>query len=351
MKKFFKYLGSLMVLLLSIALILIGYLTFREFRPRAVEPVAINKQFSEQTIEKQQSISLVTYNIGYAGLGQTEDFFMDGGKTVQPVNKAMVQQNLTGIEETLKELPAMIYLFQEVDRRSQRSYEVNQEEELQKQLQLNSAFAYNFKVDYVPIPWPPIGRVESGLLTLSNEKITEAKRIALPNPFRWPVSISNLKRALLETRFPIKGTDKELVVFNLHLEAYDNGEGKIAQSKKLADVLSQEYAKGNYVIAGGDFNQVFKGSHRYPDLGEAGWVPGEIDPADLPKHFSLAYDDQQPTVRVLNKPYTGSYETSQVYVIDGFVVSDNVAVHSVKTKDEQFKYTDHQPVKMEVGLK
>ena len=55
---------------------------------------------------------------------------MDGGKTVQPVNKAMVQQNLTGIEETLKELP-MIYLFQEVDRRSQRSYEVNQEEELQ----------------------------------------------------------------------------------------------------------------------------------------------------------------------------------------------------------------------------
>ena len=86
MKKFFKYLGSLMVLLLSIALILIGYLTFREFRPRAVEPVAINKQFSEQTIEKKQSISLVTYNIGYAGLGQTEDFFMDGGKTVQPVN-------------------------------------------------------------------------------------------------------------------------------------------------------------------------------------------------------------------------------------------------------------------------
>ena len=55
-------------------------------------------------------------------------------------------------------------------------------------------------------------------------------------------------------------------------------------------------------------------------------------------------------MRVLNKPYTGSYETSQVYVIDGFIVSDNVAVHSVKTKDEQFKYTDHQPVKMEVGL-
>ena len=40
----------------------------------------------------------------------------------------------------------------------------------------------------MPIPWPPIGRVESGLLTLSNEKITEAKRIALPN-FVGPLAL------------------------------------------------------------------------------------------------------------------------------------------------------------------
>ena len=88
MKKFFKYLGSLMVLLLSIALILIGYLTFRAFRPRADEPVAINKQFSEQTIEKKQSISLVTYNIGYAGLGQTEDFLW----TVAKLSNQLIRQ-------------------------------------------------------------------------------------------------------------------------------------------------------------------------------------------------------------------------------------------------------------------
>ena len=81
------------------------------------------------------------------------------------------------------------------------------------------------------------------------------------------VSISNLKRALLETRFPIKGTDKKLVVLTYIWKPMTMGR-KIAQSKKLADVLSQEYAKGNYVIAGGDFNQVFKGSHRYPDLGK-----------------------------------------------------------------------------------
>ncbi len=63
----------------------------------------------------------------------------------------------------------------------------------------------------------------------------------------------------------------------------------------------------------------FKGSHRYPDLGEAGWAPGEIDPADLPKHFfHLLMMINNRLCGCLISLYTGSYETSQVYVIDGF---------------------------------
>lgn len=44
---------------------------------------------------------------------------------------------------------------------------------------------------------------------------------------------------------------------NLHLEAYDDGEGKEAQTAMLLQILQEEYVKGNYVIAGGDFNQSF----------------------------------------------------------------------------------------------
>ena len=55
------------------------------------------------------------------------------------------------------------------------------------------------------------------------------------------------------------GSDREPVLVNLHLEAYDDGEGKIAQTNQLRDYIEDEYAKGNYVIAGGDFNQVFPG--------------------------------------------------------------------------------------------
>lgn len=196
-----------------------------------------------------------------------------------------------------------------------------------------------------------MGHVESGLVTLTDNYVTDAVRLSLPESFSWPVKTCNLKRCLLVTRFPLKDSSKELVLINFHLEAYDSGEGKIAQSKMLADVLAREYEKGNYVIAGGDFNQTFEGIDKYPVTNKEDWVPGVIGESDLPEHFSFAIDDSFPTCRLLNAPYTGSYDTSQVYVIDGFLVSDNLAVRNVNVIDVGFEYTDHQPVRLEVAFK
>ena len=42
--------------------------------------------------------------------------------------------------------------------------------------------------------------------------------IALPESFTWPVKTCNLKRCMLETRIPLEGSDKELVMINFHLE-------------------------------------------------------------------------------------------------------------------------------------
>ena len=67
--------------------------------------------------------------------------------------------------------------------------------------------------------------------------------------------------------------------------------------------------------------------------------------------FGFAVADNVPTCRLLNGSYSGNYEDSQVYVIDGFIVSDNVSVDEVKNVDVGFEYTDHQPVKLNVTLK
>lgn len=142
---------------------------------------------------------------------------------------------------------------------------------------LSAATAFtqpDYSCPYVPIPWPPIGRVNSGLFTTTRYEIASAERIALPCPFSWPVSTANLKRCLLVSYLPIEGSDKQLVLVNLHLEAYDDGEGKIAQTKQLREFIQSEYEKGNYVIAGGDFNQVFPGSlDVYPNTHPENWEP------------------------------------------------------------------------------
>lgn len=343
MKKVLKIIGGVLAVCLVLLACGVGYLTIREYRPEPVETLSAKE--GHQEINQNEPLHIVTYNIGYAGLDKDMDFFMDGGTKVNPESKEKVEANLEGIQNILNEQDADVYLLQEVDTDSSRTFHINQQEYLEKQLDQNSVLAYNFKCDFVPYPFPPIGKVESGIMTMTNFSIDSASRIALPESFSWPIKTCNLKRCMLETRIPIKGTDKELVIINFHLEAYDSGEGKIAQSKKLAQKLQEEYEKGNYVIAGGDFNQTFEGMDTYPIIDKESWVPGVMSQEDLPEHFTFSNADNVPTCRLLNEAYQ---EDSQVYVIDGFIVSDNIEVTSIQNIDTQFQYTDHQPVSMQI---
>ena len=335
--------------ILGLFAIMLLILTIREYRPKANEKLEISD--GTKVLEQGDSFTVLTYNTGYAGLSCNEDFFMDGGSKVRPESKGLVEENLSGIASVLKDQDADCYFLQEVDRDSKRSYYIDEQEYYEEKLGITGMYACNFKCDYVPYPFPPIGKVDSGLVTLTDYSVSEATRISLPESFSWPIKTCNLKRCLLEARIPIEGSKKELVLINFHLEAYDEGEGKLAQSKMLAQKLEEEYAKGNYVIAGGDFNQTFEGIEEYPLLSEENWVPDIMETKDIPEHFSFAVSDNVPTCRLLNIPYSGNYQESQVYVIDGYIVSDNLEVVKVETIDTQFKWSDHQPVKLEVLLK
>ena len=180
-----------------------------------------------------------------------------------------------------------------------------------------------------------------------------ATRISLPVPFKWPVRIGNLKRALLVERLAVAGSDKELVLVNLHLEAYSSGKGRDAQMRQLVDFLKAEYEKGNYCIAGGDFNQSFPGidSETFRLKNKDSFIPGELSPDMLPAGWQFATDTQTPSSRLNNIPYSGNPETTQLYVIDGYIISPNVERLSVKTADLGFRYSDHNPVEITLSLK
>ncbi len=352
-KKLLKTVLIILGVILLCAAAFILWLSVTEFKPGDVSDVKIeaNSEVSGLTPFLDKEFSVISWNIGYAGLGKGSDFFMDGGENVSSADQDTVNASLLGIYKTLysDSEPATVFMLQEVDQNSTRTYGKNEVEALGIN---NSAYALNYSCKFVPYPIPPIGRVNSGLLTTTVYDIGSAERISLPCPFDWPVSMANLKRCLLVSYLPISGTDSKLVIVNLHLEAYDDGEGKIAQTKQLREFIQSEYEKGNYVIAGGDFNQIFPGGlEKYPNTHTENWEPGQLSDDIMPEGWTLAYDLETPTCRLLNQPYDASdTENTQYYVIDGFILSPNVELVSVKTLDEGFEYSDHNPVKLQVKL-
>ena len=349
-----KLLKALLILLLVVVLAaggLLGFLTVTEYRPKAVEQLSFFDMPEQPlpVLAEGQSLSILSWNIGYAGLGAACDFFMDGGTGVS-ADEETVRHYLADIAGQLALGDYDMVLLQEVDTDSKRTYGIDESAPLSIG---QSAFAYNYSCPFVPIPWPPMGKVHSGLMTSSEYRIESAERVALPCPFSWPLRTANLKRCLLVSRLPVGESGKELVLVNLHLEAYDDGEGKIAQTKQLADFVQQEYARGNYVIAGGDFNQTFpEVMKEYPMINPDYWVPGVLENDALPQGFSFFYDLEVPSCRLLNQPYEPlDVAHTQYYVIDGFLVSPNVKMDRVVTLDLGFADSDHNPVNLRVTLK
>ena len=353
-----KIVKWVLVVLLTIALLVggvLGHLTIVEYRPAYSEMPERGNYESGRSVPRG-TVRILTMNTGYAGLDRDTDFFMDGGKSVNPDSAERVKHNMAGIEDVLLLKKPDVILLQEVDTGSKRTFGIDQWRQYEYDLgNYESRYALNYSCEYVPYPLPTIGKVHSGLATYSLYDIDSATRYSLPTPFKWPLRIANLKRCLLVTRLPIEGktedsVKQELVIVNLHLEAYDDGEGKAAQTELLLKILQEEYEKGNYVIAGGDFNQCFPGTQsRYPFKETSEWTPGLLE-SNLPAGWSYAYDASTPTCRLLNQPLDRTSSLTQYYVIDGFIVSPNVKINSVETLDQGFRYTDHNPVLLEIEL-
>lgn len=339
-------LGTVLLIVLIFVSLLI-FLTVTEYRPEDIADAEISKMSNDDSDFVDKQMTLYSWNIGYAGLGASSDFFMDGGSNVNPT-KEDVSDNLTAIKTFIESNSADAWLLQEVDVNSARTGYTDEMKSISESYKGCFAFAYNYKCEFVPIPLPPIGKVQSGIATFTDRRINGTpERIALPCPFSWPVSTANLKRCLLVTRLALEDSDKEVVIVNLHLEAYDDGEGKIAQTKMLTDFLNAEYEKGNYVIAGGDFNQTFPNTlDKFPVTADE-WTPGIMEETSLPEGFRYAFDDDHASCRLLNAPLD---ESSQMYVLDGFIVSPNVRVDLVETIDLNFANSDHNPVKMQITL-
>jgi endonuclease/exonuclease/phosphatase family metal-dependent hydrolase len=295
-------------------------------------------------------LRLMTWNLGYAGMGAEADFFLDGGRSVLARDKPTVLAHVANFIHVLQQHPQDVYLLQEVDAPSRRSYYVPEVGLIAGALSGHyRSSALNFNVWFLPYPFTqPIGRVRSGLLSLGKYRPAEAARYQLPGSFRWPVSAFHLERCALLWRLP-REDGKEWVVINIHLEAWDAG-GNLRRLELafLRDLAVAEYRRGSYVIVGGDWNATLPGVRpdRFPSERKADRYAVTVPPDFLPSGWSWGVDASCPSNRSAEAPYRpgGNYLT----VIDGFLVSPNVQVVSVETLPLGFRDSDHEPVMLRV---
>jgi endonuclease/exonuclease/phosphatase family metal-dependent hydrolase len=334
-----------------------------DYKPDPIEKTE-NSGNAREISEADSILSIFTWNIGYFGLGKDCDFFYDGGKMTRPEKAQYLKYSAQALKYLERISKSDFYFFQEVDLNSERSYHDDQVDKIRGIFPgYESAVAVNYKVHFVPMPpRKPMGKVKSGLLSFSAFASSENSRYSFPGGYGWPTQLFMLDRCFLLKRIPLP-SGKDLVLINTHNEAFDDGSQRKQQMSLLNNVMLAEYAAGNYVVTGGDWNQNPVGyADAIAGAEGTGELPGTfstrdnarliepaIEPDFFPEGWQWVFDPEVPSNRDVNQPYIrGKTPTT---IIDFFVVSPNVSVVDIKTDDLGFEWADHQPVRMKFIIK
>ncbi len=349
--KWIKWLSWLVLLPFLLVAIFLGYSIVNDFRPDTTED-SLDFIRNGRPFDQEKTIEVTTFNIGYAGLDASRDFFMEGGKDSRAESAAATRNNLKGVIDFMKAKKSDIYLLQEVDTNALRSFKIDEADAITSALRsYNASFAYNYKTKWVPIPiHQPMGGVESGMMTLSQADFDHSKRYSLPGKAPIIQRYFDLKRCVMENTYTLSN-GKKLIVMNVHLSAYDkDGKARSEQIDWLIEHIDKVYREENaYYIIGGDWNHLMSQAIQDKIEGELPvWAMPLPEKLVHETGFKIVCDESVSSSRSNDKPYIKgkSFETT----IDGFLISPNLKVLSIKGTDLGYQHSDHNPVTIQLAF-
>ena len=289
LKKAWKIVLAVVLALLVVVLGYVAYV-FIDYHRIGDQELTVERN-AAATVEAGKEYGILSYNIGFGAYEDDYSFFMDGGTESRAWSEERLTANIERIGAFLQQQDADLYLLQEVDRDSTRSYHVDEGAMLTAQLPgLGYIWAQNYDSPYLFYPiLEPHGASKAGLQTFSNYAISSALRRSLP--IQTDIAkVLDLDRCYCVNRLPA-ADGKELILINLHLSAYTT-DPTIAdqQLAMLYDDMVKEYEAGNYVICGGDFNNKM--------------------------HLLLEYAGR-PDQEVMDPWYTGDFDSTWQDVLEG----------------------------------
>lgn len=194
-------------------------------------------------------LSVVSYNVGHAhGLKENATDYRDKETTLKQLDL---------LADAMKKMDADIFLLQEVDLDSNRTFHINQIDFLkQKTGHQYQACALVWSKNYLPFPyWPPaehIGYIRSANCILSRFPLSNHHRFVFEKPksntfwYNWGYIDRAIQRA------DVTIGDRTIALLNIHLEAWDAStrEDQIKIVKDYMDKIELP------IILGGDLNTV-----------------------------------------------------------------------------------------------
>lgn len=284
-------------------------------------------------------ISVMIWNLGYAGLGAESDFVVDGGRMYLPPGRKAVEKNMAGVAAELRRAEADVILLQETARPSLLTFGVDVAGAAARALaERDNAFSADFKARFLP----PFLGPKNGLF--SSVAVDAAARDIAPLPLEPGFLFGLTRRAYHMHVVRIPATNGDWTIVNVHLSAFDDGANvRLQQLRAVLAFAAREHAQGRRVVVGGDWNYEFAPParpHTTKDV-DLFWVH-PFPFAELPEGWRTVFDPKTPSVRTNERPYRrGENYTT---VIDGFVISPNVEATSVAARDLDFQFSDHHPV-------
>ena len=246
MKRFLKFLFRFFLVLIIACVIFFFWASSSTLdESKYAELTEIN---NKPNVDNDSVFSIATYNIGYLS-GMTNNKAVEKPKSLFDGNLQKV------IQETQKVNPDII-AFQEIDYDASRSYNVNQESAIADLGYNYRAKTINWDERYLPFPYWPIsmhfGKVVSGQSIISKYPLKEQQRIVLQRVADAPFHRDAFYLERLAQVVKVVLNDKEVVLINIHLEAFDK-ETRVKQFEEVV-VLFNKYKVNYPTILLGDFN-------------------------------------------------------------------------------------------------
>ncbi len=296
---------------------------------------------SRAKMRMPDTVSVGTWNLGYAGLGRESDFAVDGGENLFPPSRAIVDKNIEQITEVAGQLATNVQFFQEVSYSGPLSLWKSVATPLENTAGSN-VFWWRPDISSQLLPWPI--RLKHGTVITTDLKATTGELFPIVGEPEPLFGFLNRQYGMQVLKMPGATESIEWAFINIHLSAFDDGgDLRRQQIDSVFSYAKSLYEAGFHVVIGGDWNMELAETafpHQTSDE-DLFWIH-RFPQESIPEGWKLAIDTSLPTVRTVNQAFVRG--ENYLTIIDGFVVSPNVEVVSVSTTDTDFEMSDHMPV-------